>query len=230
MNTLSQLIANNRGWAAMMTAATPEFFAQFSRRHEPKHFWIGCSEMHMPPSQLLGLAAGDLIVHQNLGNIFAPDDAGCASALRYAVGALKIRHVIICGHYGCSEIRAVLNRDSLRLSDPWLAHIQKVRQKHAGRLSTEVYSNDRLCELNVIEQAVAVCASKTVRDAWNRRQPLCVAAWVYRPNQGMIHELGLVATSEAQLASSYERTLGTLMSGAWPQHRHNVHTAASTFY
>src|SRR5438477_6074804 len=182
MRTLSHLFANNRAWAADMTRQDPEFFLRLSGQQEPRYLWIGCSDSRVPANQIVGLLPGEMFVHRNVANVVVHTDLNCLSVLQFAVEALRVQHVIVCGHYGCGGVLAALRDDRLGLIDNWLRHVQDVRGKHQAELdalATEAQRHDRLCELNGIEQVVNVCQTTVVRDAWARGQALAVHGWIY---------------------------------------------------
>src|SRR5438034_10424463 len=157
MRVLSQLFANNRAWAEEMQRREPDFFARLARQQAPQYLWIGCSDSRVPANQIVGLLPGEMFVHRNVANVVVHADLNCLSALQFAVDILKVRHVIVCGHYGCSAVQAALRRDRLGLSDNWLRHVQDVREKYLVEGGDDSGASDRLCELNVIEQVANVC-------------------------------------------------------------------------
>src|SRR3982750_459720 len=154
METLGHLFENNRKWSEGIRRMNPEFFLELARQQAPQYLWIGCSDSRGPGNPIVGLMPGELFVHRNIANLVIHTDLNCLSVLQFAVDILKVRHIIVCGHYGCSGVGAALRGDRLGLSDNWLRHVQDVRQKHAkclGNASNESDASDRLCELNVIE-------------------------------------------------------------------------------
>jgi carbonic anhydrase len=168
MRTLSHLFQNNQEWAAGIRAQNPEFFRELSRQQSPAYLWIGCADSRVPANQIVGLLPGELFVHRNIANLVVHTDLNCLSVIQFAVDVLKVRHVIVCGHYGCGGVLAALRGDRLGLSDNWLRHIQDVYQEHATQLSAlgdPAAVGNRLCELNVIEQALNACQTTIVRDA-----------------------------------------------------------------
>src|SRR3954451_675412 len=155
MRTLNHLFENNKAWSERIRQQDPEFFSKLSKQQSPSYLWIGCSDSRVPANQIVGLLPGDLFVHRNVANMVVHTDLNCLSVMQFAVDILKVRHIIVCGHYGCSGVQAAIRRDRLGLSDNWLRHLQDVREKHEERLRNarnEADSSDRLCELNVIEQ------------------------------------------------------------------------------
>jgi carbonic anhydrase len=204
---LTQLLANNRSWAADITRREPEFFARLSRQQAPQYLWIGCSDSRVPANQIVGLLPGEMFVHRNVANVVAHGDLNCLSAMQYAVDVLGVCDVIVCGHYGCGGVLAALRDDKLGLVDNWLRHVQDVRARHRARLdclASDAQRYDLLCELNVIEQVVNVCRTTVVREAWARGQELAVHGWIYGVSDGLLRDLGLCVTSDSDLWASYE--------------------------
>src|SRR5450432_247343 len=157
MRPLDHLFAQNRAWADSIRARDPEFFLKLSRQQSPEYLWIGCSDSRVPANEIVNLLPGEMFVHRNVANVVVHTDLNCLSAMQFAVDVLKVRHIIVCGHYGCSGVRAALRDERLGLIDNWLRHIQDVRQKHEAELAgirDEDQRWDRLCELNVIEQVL----------------------------------------------------------------------------
>lgn len=208
MQDLTQLLENNKAWASEMVRNDPEFFARLSRQQLPRYLWIGCSDSRVPANQIVGLMPGEMFVHRNVGNLVIHTDLNCLSTIQFAVDVLQVTHIIVCGHYGCSGVFAALRGDRLGLVDNWLRHLRDVRDKHEAQLScldTEEKQHDRLCELNVIEQVVNVSQATAVQDAWNRGHTLAIDAWVYSVRDGLLRDLRMCITNEAEIASSYSR-------------------------
>lgn len=215
MQELSQLFANNRAWAGKIRAEAPDFFEQLCRQQTPQYFWIGCSDSRVPANQITGLLPGEMFVHRNVANVVPPADLNCLSALQFAVDVLKVRHVIVCGHYGCAGVRAVLRGLRLGLVDNWLQTVQEVRAKHAAQLAglaDEAQQFDRLCELNVMEQVASACEATSVQNAWARGQPLAVHGWIYAVNDGLLRDLGLCVTGPKEIIPAYQ----VAVSGSGP--------------
>ena len=215
MPGLNHLFAHNRAWAARITAREPDFFARLSRQQAPEHLWIGCSDSRVPANEIVGLLPGELFVHRNVANLVVHTDLNCLSVLQYAVDVLKVRNIILCGHYGCGGVQAAARNANLGLIDNWLRHVQDVQQKHRERLlglDDENERVDRLCELNVIEQVVNVARTTIVRDGWSRGQPLSVHGWIYRLQNGLLHDLGMCVSDLKELAASYESAVGVIGS------------------
>ena len=192
MSDLSHLFDNNRKWAADVTAAHPDFFQKLAAQQAPQYLWIGCSDSRVPANEIVGLLPGELFVHRNVANVVGHTDLNCLSVLQYAVDVLKVRHVIVCGHYGCGGVQSALDEAKLGLIDNWLRHVQDVARVHASELHglEGAARVDRLCELNVTDQARHVCETTIVQDAWGRGQVLDVHAWIYGLKDGRLSDLG----------------------------------------
>jgi carbonic anhydrase len=213
MRTLSKLFTQNRAWARKMTSREPEFFLNLSDQQTPRYLWIGCSDSRVPANEIVGLAPGELFVHRNVANVVVHTDLNCLSVLQYAVDVLRVDHVIVCGHYGCGGIQAAYRRSSLGLIDNWLRHVQDVHDRHVNLINASTSEESavaRLCELNVIEQARNVCQTTIVRDAWKRGQPLAVHSWIYALRDGLLRDLGFMASSADEVASQHAESLSTL--------------------
>src|SRR4051794_10463311 len=172
LEALGDLCAPNRRWAREITARDPDFFATLAGQQAPAYLWIGCADSRVPANEIVGLAPGELFVHRNVANVVAHTDLNCLSVLQYAVEVLRVRHVIVCGHYGCGGVQAALEGAKLGLIDNWLRHVEDVRGKYAGQIEAlpdPAARADRLCELNVLEQALHVCGTTIVQDAWGVR-------------------------------------------------------------
>ena len=212
MSDLDALLINNQAWSAQKIRQDPGFFPGIANQQNPEYLWIGCSDSRVPAEQLTGLEPGDLFVHRNVANVVIHTDLNCLSALQYAVEALKVRHVIVCGHYGCGGVLAVLRNDKLGLIDNWLRHVQDVRYIHRDRLdslATEAQRHEWLCELNVVEQAANVCRTTVVQDAWARGQELAVHGLIYGLKDGLLRDLGMRVSSPEELEVRREEALAT---------------------
>ena len=195
-----------------MTRRDPEFFARLAKQQAPQYMWIGCSDSRVPANEIVGLLPGEMFVHRNVANVVVHADVNCLSTIQFAVDVLKVRHIIVCGHYGCGGVGAALRDERLGLVDNWLRHVQDVRMKHQAQLdqlATEAQRLHRLCELNVIEQAINVSQTTVVREAWNRGQQLAVHGWIYDVADGLLRHLGVcvegIATSEVPSALEKRR-------------------------
>ena len=217
MGSLNQLLANNRAWAADMTRQDPDFFQRLAGQQAPSYLWIGCADSRVPANQIVGLLPGEMFVHRNVANLVIHADLNCLSAIQFAVEVLRVSHVIVCGHYGCGGVLAALRDSKLGLIDNWLRHVQDVRWKHQAQLdafATEAERHRRLCELNVIEQVVNVSQTTVVRDAWSRGQALTVHGWIYDLHDGLLRDLSMHVSAEAELHASSEAARAGPPSGS----------------
>jgi carbonic anhydrase len=213
MRLLHILFDQNRAWADDISRRDPEFFARLAQQQSPQYLWIGCSDSRVPANEIVGLLPGELFVHRNIANVVVHTDLNCLSVMQFAVDVLKVRHVIVCGHYGCSGVRATLRRDRIGLADNWLRHVEDVRAKHAGLLSAITDPDrrlDRLCELNVIEQVANVCQTTIVRDAWERGQEVGVHGWIYGLQDGRLRDLDVTVAQLDQLGPAARGAISAL--------------------
>ena len=210
MTDVAELLKNNREWADQVQRDDPQFFDRLSQLQAPKYLWIGCSDSRVPANQIMGLAPGEVFVHRNIANVVAHTDLNCLSVMQFAVDLLKVEHILVVGHYGCSGVHASLTGARIGLADNWLRHVGDVAQKHAARLDAikdESLRHARLCELNVIEQVNNVCQTTIVQDAWARGQQLTVHGWVYGIHDGRVRELGLGVDALERLQPACEAAL-----------------------
>ena len=218
MTDLADLLRNNRDWAEQVRREDPQFFERLSRQQAPKYLWIGCSDSRVPANQIMGLAPGEVFVHRNIANVMVHTDLNCMSVIQFAVDVLRIEHILVVGHYGCGGVHAALTGTRVGLADNWIRHVGDVAQKHASLLESLApeLRDDRLCELNAIEQAENVCLTTVVRDAWARGQEVSVHGWVYSLLDGRVRELGMDVGSADQLRPAYERALSRLSTVQGP--------------
>jgi carbonic anhydrase len=210
MSALTHLFDNNRAWSARLRRADPEFFSRLSRQQRPRYLWIGCADSRVPANEIVGLLPGELFVHRNIANVVVHSDLNCLSVMQFAVDVLKVEHVIVCGHYGCSGVSAALQNQRVGLADNWLRHLQDVHAKHDARVAERPDTAgriDRLCELNVIEQVANVCQTTIVRDAWDRGQELTVHGWVYGLQDGLVRDLGTSVDRPDGATAAYKSAL-----------------------
>jgi carbonic anhydrase len=213
MRVPHHLLEKNKAWAKDLRQQDPDFFPSLSRQQTPEYLWIGCSDSRVPANQIVGLMPGELFVHRNIANLVIHTDLNCLSVIQFAVDHLKVRHIIVCGHYGCSGVRAVLRRERLGLSDNWLRHLQDVQQKHHAYLTnidSELEAWNRLCELNVIEQVANVSQTSIVRDAWERGQPLVIHGWVYGLEDGHLRDLNVSVAGLPDALTAYQAAIAAL--------------------
>ena len=213
MTSLPHLFANNRAWAQRIRDDDPEFFPRLSRLQRPEYLWIGCADSRVPANDIVGLLPGELFVHRNVANIVVHTDLNCLSVMQFAVDVLSVGHILVVGHYGCGGVHAGLERKRLGLIDNWLRHIQDVQGKHREMLEAigdPQAREDRLCELNVIEQVSNVCQTSIVLDAWERGQDLTVHGWIYGLRDGLIRDLRTSASAPTEVGEAYRTALAQL--------------------
>jgi len=206
MRVLGHLFENNRRWAEQVRAEDPRFFENLANQQAPPYLWIGCADSRVPANQIIGLPPGEVFVHRNVANVVSHTDFNCLSVLQYAVEVLQVKHVIVCGHYGCGGVAAALADQPHGLIDNWLRHIKDVYEQSELGSSVTPPSVDRLsalCELNVAAQVRNVCHTTIVQDAWRRGQDLTVHGWIYSLADGLLKDLDLCISTQDQLASIY---------------------------
>jgi len=210
MNRLETLLKNNRDWADRVKAEDPGFFSRLTRQQKPEYLWVGCSDSRVPANQIVDLLPGELFVHRNVANLVVHTDLNCLSVMQYAVDVLQVKHIIVCGHYGCGGVNAALAKSRQGLIDNWLCHISDVHRKHEplmSRLTDETARGDRLCELNVLEQVTNICQTTILRDAWQRQQEISVHGWVYDIHDGYIRDLRIDIDNHDEFDAVYRQAL-----------------------
>ncbi len=213
---LKKLFDNNRAWASAIQAENPDFFKQLASLQTPEYLWIGCADSRVPANEITGLLPGEIFVHRNIANVVVHSDLNCLSVVQFAVDVLKVKHIIVCGHYGCGGVHAALTNRKMGLVDNWLRHIQDVWQRYRG-LFDKLDENKRwdlLCELNVIEQVVNVAQTTIVRDAWERGQKLTVHGWVYGLRDGLLNDLRMSVDNHGALADVLDNALKNITGRA----------------
>ncbi len=206
---LEQLFTNNREWAEGMVAKDANFFKRLVSQQAPEYLWIGCSDSRVPANDIVNLLPGELFVHRNVANVVVHTDLNCLSVIQFAIDLLKVKHILVVGHYGCSGVHAALTDKRVGLADNWLRHVKDVHQKHERYLGNMIPTpkrQDRLCELNVIEQVVNVCETTIVQDAWARGQDLTVHGWAYRLETGLVNDLGMSSSSTEEMLERYAKS------------------------
>jgi carbonic anhydrase len=209
-NGLEQLFANNREWAKARSDKDPDFFKRLVSQQAPEYLWIGCSDSRVPANEIVNLLPGELFVHRNIANVVVHTDLNCLSVIQFAIDLLKVKHILVVGHYGCSGVHTALTERRVGLADNWLRHVKDVHQKHERYLGDAIPTpkkQDRLCELNVIEQVVNVCETTIVQDAWSRGQDITVHGWAYRLETGLVNDLEMSISSSDQLQERYKQSL-----------------------
>jgi carbonic anhydrase len=206
MSDLQNLFDNNERWAESIKREDPDFFEKMARQQVPEYLWIGCSDARVPANEIVGLLSGDLFVHRNVANVVLHTDLNCLSVIQYAVDVLKVKHILVTGHYGCGGVRASMQDGQLGLIDGWLRSIRDLYYEHRAdlaQLSTEEEQVDRLCELNVIQQVANVSHTSIVQNAWHRGQPLAVHGCIYGIKDGRWKDLNVTISSQEQLPEQY---------------------------
>ncbi len=213
MSKIDQLLHNNRAWSERINREDPEFFSRLSKQQTPEYLWIGCSDSRVPANQIIDMAPGEVFVHRNIANVVVHTDLNCLSVIQFAVEVLKVRHILVVGHYGCGGVHAGLTRARLGLVDNWIRHVTDVAEKHEGCLQQAgdlSLQHARLCELNVLEQVVNVSRTSIVRDAWAAGQQLTVHGWVYSLRDGRVHDLGMELDRIEDLMPRYDAALARI--------------------
>ncbi|KPZ65497.1 Carbonic anhydrase 2 [Pseudoalteromonas sp. P1-16-1b] len=220
MKNLNNLLENNKRWASRTSEANPEFFKILSMQQNPEYLWIGCSDSRVPANQIVDLLPGELFVHRNVANVVVHTDHNCLSVMQYAVEVLKVKHIMVVGHYGCGGVQAVLNEDRFGFIDNWLRHVGDVKEKHLEQLNAlpEKQRLDRLIELNVIEQVRNVSRTSIVQDAWLRGQELTVHGWVYGLENGHLHDLESVVSCAEEECESYKKAVHHVLNKSADSH------------
>jgi carbonic anhydrase len=207
--SITDLFAHNRAWAAQMEAERPDFFTSLVQQQTPKYMWIGCSDSRVPANQITGLEPGEVFVHRNVANVVVHSDLNALSTIQFAVERLKVEHVMVVGHYGCSGVRAALEGARIGLADNWLRHIQDVRDRHQSLINViaEEHRCDALVELNVIEQVINVAQSTVLQDAWLRGQNVSLHGWVYGIHDGLLQDMHVTVTGNTGLEPMYRAAI-----------------------
>lgn len=206
MRRLPHLFDQNRRWAEEIKKQNSDFFKELSRQQNPEYLWIGCSDSRVPANQIIGLPPGAIFVHRNIANVVVHTDLNCLSVIQYAIDVLKIKHIIVCGHYGCGGIRAAMENREHGLIDNWLRHIKDVYRYHQAKidaLPTEAERIRLLCELNVVEQVANICHTTIVQSAWKNGQELAVHGWIYSLEDGILHDLGVCVSSPEEISDTH---------------------------
>lgn len=215
MKVLKHLFDNNRKWAQDRTDVDAEFFSRLALQQAPAYLWIGCSDSRVPANEIVGLLPGELFVHRNIANLVVENDLNCLSVVQYAVDVLKVKHIIVCGHYGCGGVKAVLDNTKVGLADDWLKNLKNVKAQFSDKLlklNDELHRFNKLCELNVIEQVMNVCKNDIVSDAWNRNQTLSVHGWIYDIKDGLLQDLDVCISKPDEVETSVTNAINKISS------------------
>jgi carbonic anhydrase len=204
---LSDLLDLNKQWVKEVTTVDEHYFERLANQQKPEYLWIGCSDSRVPANQIIRLEPGELFVHRNIANVVVHTDLNALSVIQFAIDELRVKHIIVVGHYGCSGVRAAFEKKRIGLADNWIRHICDIQDKHSSYLGKVLDRTDRLdklCELNVVEQVVHVCQTSSVQEAWARNQPVTVHGWVYGLHDGIARDLGISIVNMTELNSRYE--------------------------
>ena len=214
--TAAELFQRNRDWAASMVEKDPNFFKSLAAQQAPEYLWIGCSDSRVPANELLGMAPGELFVHRNIANVVVHSDLNALTVLQFAIDVLKVKHIILCGHYGCSGVHAALNNVRVGLADNWLRHVRDVHDKHEKYLGNVAgtAATNRLVELNVAEQVINVAHTTVVKDAWARGQELRIHGWVYGLHDGLLRDMGIEVSNTDEIQPRLDKMLAGYLDDA----------------
>jgi carbonic anhydrase len=216
---IDELFTHNRNWAAQMERERPGFFTGLVKQQTPKYMWIGCSDSRVPANQITGLEPGEVFVHRNVANVVVHSDLNALSAIQFAVERLKVEHIMVVGHYGCSGVQAALERARIGIADNWLLHVQSVRARHSALLDQlhDDQRADALCDLNVIEQVVNVCVSTVMQDAWARGQEVSVHGWAFGVHDGLLQDLHMTVSSTDSIEPLYRAAVEGVVAARGPK-------------
>ena len=206
MRVLNYLFNNNKKWAENIKRSDPDFFTKLSKQQNPEYLWIGCSDSRVPANEIVGMLPGEIFVHRNIANLVIHTDLNCLSVIQYAVEVLKVKHIIVCGHYGCGGIKAALDNREHGLIDNWLRNIKDIHRYHEARIGSIRNENEKidlLCELNVVEQVANVCHTSIVQSAWRSGQELSVHGWIYRIEDGILKDLNVCITNPDEISLTH---------------------------
>ncbi|CCQ10184.1 Carbonic anhydrase [Pseudoalteromonas luteoviolacea B = ATCC 29581] len=208
-NEIGELLTKNKQWAERTLTRDPAFFQKLSKQQKPEYLWIGCSDSRVPANEIVDLMPGEMFVHRNVANVVVHTDHNCLSVMQFAVEVLKVKHILVVGHYGCGGVKAVLDEVRLGLIDNWLRHVADVKEKHQALLSAipTAFQCDALCELNVIEQVRNVCLTNVIQDAWLSEQPIQVHGLVYGLKDGLLKEIYTAANCPTTQTARYQESL-----------------------
>jgi len=206
MRALKNLFENNKKWASKIKESDPDFFSRISKQQNPEYLWIGCSDSRVPANEIVGLSPGEIFVHRNIANLVVHTDMNCLSVIQYAVEVLKVKHIILCGHYGCGGIKAAMDSCEHGLIDNWLRNIKDIYRYHQVKIDALQSENEKLnlmCELNIVEQVANICHTTIVQNAWKSGQKLAVHGWIYSLEDGILKDLNVLVTNLAEISKAY---------------------------
>lgn len=206
MRVLKNLFDNNKKWASKIKASDPDYFARISKQQNPEYLWIGCSDSRVPANEIVGLSPGELFVHRNIANLVIHTDMNCLSVIQYAVEVLKVKHIILCGHYGCGGIKASMDNNEHGLIDNWLRNIKDIYRYYQAKIDTIQNEKEKfnlMCEINVVEQVSNICHTTIVQNAWKSGQTLAIHGWIYSLEDGILKDLNVLVTKLAEISHTY---------------------------
>ncbi len=206
MRVLKNLFDSNRKWAEKIRKEDPDFFLNLSKQQSPEYLWVGCSDSRVPANEIIGKLPGEVFVHRNIANLVIHTDLNCLSVIQYAVEVLKVKHIIVCGHYGCGGVQAALENKALGLIDNWIRNIKDLYRSHQAEIDSLQNEKDKinlLCELNVVEQVANICHTAIVQNAWNSGQELSVHGWIYSIEDGILKDLNVCTTSLDEISRTH---------------------------
>ncbi len=206
MRVLKNLFENNKKWAERVRKSDPEFFLNLSRQQKPEYLWIGCSDSRVPANEIIGMLPGEVFVHRNIANLVIHTDLNCLSVIQYSVEVLKVKHIIVCGHYGCGGVQAAMDNRAHGLIDNWIRNIKDLYRFHQAQidsLQNEKEKINLMCELNVVEQVANICHTAIVQDAWNSGQELSVHGWIYSIEDGILKDLNVCTTGLDEISQTH---------------------------
>ena len=206
MRSLKSLFENNKKWATRIKEADPDFFSKLSKQQNPEYLWIGCSDSRVPANEIVNMLPGEIFVHRNIANLVIHTDLNCLSVIQYAVDVLKVKHIIVCGHYGCGGIKAAMDNREHGLIDNWLRNIKDVYRYYQDKIDAHQDENERLnllCELNIVEQVANVCHSTIVQNAWKAEQELTVHGWIYSIEDGILRDLNVCISKPSEISQTH---------------------------
>ncbi len=208
---MKKLFEFNRAWSEKIIREIPDYFEKLSLQQNPNYLWIGCSDSRVPANQITGLQPGQVFVHRNVANVVVHSDLNCLSVMQYAVEYLRVKDIIVCGHYGCGGVKSAVCNDKLGLIDNWLRHVQDAQNKYLDRLPADpVARHEKVCEINVVEQALNVCQTTVVQDAWDKGQDLTVHGLIYGLSDGLLKDLQMNVSGADQIARAHQSAIAAL--------------------
>ncbi|MCJ7773310.1 MAG: carbonate dehydratase [Desulfobacterales bacterium] len=206
MRVLKNLFENNKNWASKIKESDPDYFTRISKQQNPEYLWIGCSDSRVPANEIVGLSPGELFVHRNIANLVIHTDMNCLSVIQYAIEVLKVKHIILCGHYGCGGIKAAMDNNEHGLIDNWLRNIKDIYRYYQAKIDAiqkEKEKFDLMCEINVVEQVANICHTTIVQNAWKSEQKLAIHGWIYSLEDGILKDLNVLVTNSAEISQTY---------------------------